>query len=503
MKVVSLEQVLACPTLPTLPAVAVEVLKLAGKRDVHLDEIARAIQNDPALCARILRTVNSSFYGLSKPCPSITRAMAYLGLNLVKSLVLGFSLVDVVNSKGDSEDLQDCWRRSVFSAAACRRLANFTGACDPEEAFLAALIQDIGVLAMRQALGPTYQQLYARTRGDHASLPALCREAFGFDHAEVGAALAQRWRFSPELAQAIQHHHCPIARLPDMPKLVQLVAISNQLVQAVTGPDPASTVIAIKTTISELLGIPLADVDALIAATDDAYEIAQLLTVVVGSYPDVGSILARAEEANIQHQLEIQRESERLEQTNITLAQQNLTDALTGIGNRKQFDLELETQFLQARSFKGCMSVLMLDIDKFKAVNDQHGHPAGDAVLIELARRVRRRVDQLGTVCRYGGEEFGVILPGSDSREAAQLAEAIRTTVATTPINLPGSKTTAVRVNITVSVGVASYQPASTSPTDSAQALVQAADQALYAAKQAGRNCVGTHTHNTHKRVKV
>src|SRR5258707_820504 len=96
---VSLDRVLSCPTLPSLPGVAIKMLELVRQPGCTADKIAQVIQNDPALAAKVLKTVNSSYYGLPKACPNITRAVALLGMNTVKSLTLGLSLVDV--AKGD------------------------------------------------------------------------------------------------------------------------------------------------------------------------------------------------------------------------------------------------------------------------------------------------------------------------------------------------------------------------------------------------------------------
>src|SRR5262245_6791812 len=120
MSAPTLEQVLSCPNLPSLPTVAVEVLALTAKSNADLNEISRVVQNDQALSAKILRTVNSSFYGLSKPCPTITRALTYMGLSTVKSLVLGFSLVDWTRQGEGGFDMIDYWRRSAYGAAAAR-----------------------------------------------------------------------------------------------------------------------------------------------------------------------------------------------------------------------------------------------------------------------------------------------------------------------------------------------------------------------------------------------
>ncbi|MEX0876710.1 MAG: HDOD domain-containing protein, partial [Phycisphaerales bacterium] len=113
MTQVSLQDILSCSSLPSLPAVAARLLELTSNPNVELSEISRLVQQDQALAARVLKTVNSSFYGLTSPCGSIERAMGYLGLNSVKSLVLGFSFVDVTGEGKDGTfDLQEHWRRA-------------------------------------------------------------------------------------------------------------------------------------------------------------------------------------------------------------------------------------------------------------------------------------------------------------------------------------------------------------------------------------------------------
>ena len=192
MSATSLDKVLSSPKLPTLPAVAVKLLQLTSDPDVEVGDIAELVQYDQALSAKILKTINSSYYSLQQPCPSIKRALAYLGLSTVKSLVLGFSLVDMTRHN-NGFDLMDYWRRCVYSAAAARRIAMVTGTCDPNEAFIAALMQDIGMLAMHSVLGDEYNQLLEETHGNHMMVPHCEHSSLGFDHAEVGAELGERW----------------------------------------------------------------------------------------------------------------------------------------------------------------------------------------------------------------------------------------------------------------------------------------------------------------------
>ena len=132
------------------------------------------------------------------------------------------------------------------------------------------------------------------------------------------------------------------------------------------------------------------------------------------------------------------------------------------------------------------MSVVMADVDRFKSFNDHHGHPAGDACLIEISRLLVNSLRDTDTLCRYGGEEFAAILPRADLDVAAAVAERMRTTVEDAALRHAPKIGT-----VTVSIGVAS---ALASPSIPVSELLAHADAALYEAKHAGRNCVRART---------
>jgi diguanylate cyclase (GGDEF)-like protein len=157
-------------------------------------------------------------------------------------------------------------------------------------------------------------------------------------------------------------------------------------------------------------------------------------------------------------------------------------DGLTGLYNRREFERRLSVEFERARRYGRPFSVLMLDIDHFKLVNDDYGHQAGDEVLQTVSDLVRLNVRPADIVCRYGGEELVVILPETGEEGAMMVAERVRHTVAEAVITAPSGET----IHVTVSIGVAGF------PQDAAGApeLVGMADAALYAAKQHGRNRV-------------
>ncbi|BCH24873.1 PleD family two-component system response regulator [Mesorhizobium sp. L-8-3] len=160
-----------------------------------------------------------------------------------------------------------------------------------------------------------------------------------------------------------------------------------------------------------------------------------------------------------------------------------VTDALTGLHNRRYLDNHLETLFNRAVTRERPLSVMITDLDRFKTVNDTYGHDGGDDVLREFAKRLRRNVRGIDLACRYGGEEFLVVLPDTEGHDAERVAERIRAEIERTPF-IVGRE--GISVSITISVGVSCVKY----PPDSVEALIKRADVALYEAKRGGRNRV-------------
>ncbi|MBM0229790.1 GGDEF domain-containing protein, partial [Micromonospora sp. ATA51] len=162
----------------------------------------------------------------------------------------------------------------------------------------------------------------------------------------------------------------------------------------------------------------------------------------------------------------------------------SLTDPLTGLWNYRYLRESIRREVERANRFGRMLSVLALDLDRFKDVNDTWGHAAGDAVLVEFARRVRGEIREVDLAFRHGGEEFVVLLPETDARGAAIVAERLGAVVRGSPVPVDGHSGEPVLVPVTVSIGIAVY------PDHAAtgQQVLDAADDALYAAKAAGRD---------------
>jgi two-component system cell cycle response regulator len=158
-------------------------------------------------------------------------------------------------------------------------------------------------------------------------------------------------------------------------------------------------------------------------------------------------------------------------------------DPLTGIYNRRYAYQHMSRVMERAREADGVFAVMMIDLDKFKEINDRHGHDAGDIVLKEFSRRLQENIRGVDLVARFGGEEFFVAMPDIDHEQAAQAAERIRRAVEDAPFVLPGS---GGKVHVTTSIGVAIGTAEETDP----EAVIKRADLALFTSKHSGRNRV-------------
>ncbi len=193
---------------------------------------------------------------------------------------------------------------------------------------------------------------------------------------------------------------------------------------------------------------------------------------------DVNELIAR-----IRSQLRRKRYSDRLRSNVRNGLRLAVIDPLTGIYNRRYASQHMNRVMDRARETGGVFAVMMIDLDKFKSINDCFGHDAGDAVLREFSRRLQENIRGVDLVARFGGEEFFVAMPDVDASAAGHAAERIRRAIEDAPVRLPGQ---AGEVSVTVSIGVA---VASAADGD-AEAIVKRADSALYRSKEGGRNRV-------------
>ena len=485
MKEELIKKIRACPTLPSLPAIAVQVLELAQKDHVDIAEIARVISKDPALSSKILRTVNSSFYGRANTISTISHALVLLGLQSVKTLVLGFSLVgNLSKTKTKGFKHVDYWRRSVYAATAARLLAGKLHIVQQEECFLGSLLMDIGMLVLDQVLGEQYGNVHDAA-ANHQQLADAERKAFSLTHAEASGVLAEQWKLPPVLAAPMAFHdHPKDVTDPALKKLAEIVSLSGRCADVFVDQNPADAIAFVRKAFAESFQIAEADCDTMMnEISTKTKEVASLFEVNISDGSNFEAVLKRANETLVDLTLRSQQQAEKLVKQNIKLKEQAATDGLTGLGNRASFDQFLTKEFSAALASGQPISLLMIDVDHFKKVNDQFGHPIGDQVLKTLGHILRSAAGPNDMAARYGGEELALIMPNMTKLNAAAAAEKIRRAVCTKPMVFGN-----VSVPVSVSIGVAAIEHRL--PFKEVVHFVKAADLAVYAAKHLGRNCV-------------
>ena len=186
--------------------------------------------------------------------------------------------------------------------------------------------------------------------------------------------------------------------------------------------------------------------------------------------------------ARVSLHLKLVRAQQELVEKNAELSRMSRTDALTGLANRRELDEVLEREFRRSIRYKVPFAVVLGDVDRFKSVNDEHGHPIGDAVLVEVAKTMDTVVRETDCGGRFGGEEFLAVLGNNDVEGAAVFAERWRAAVESIKVALPSGET----LGTTISLGIAAWTP----KRGSAAEMLERADAALYVAKESGRNRV-------------
>jgi two-component system, cell cycle response regulator len=219
-----------------------------------------------------------------------------------------------------------------------------------------------------------------------------------------------------------------------------------------------------------------------IAEAEDGTRLMRGLEIGINDYLtrpiDRNELLAR-----VRTQVRKKRYTERLRDNVQMSIEAAITDALTGLNNRRYMETHLATLVEQAHARGKPLAVLVLDIDFFKAVNDTHGHDAGDDVLREFAVRLKKSIRGIDLACRLGGEEFVVVMPDTDMAVATMVAERLRRRIAADPFPIARGER---KVEVTISIGLSALNGAE----DSAAKVLKRADQALYRAKRDGRNRV-------------
>ena len=218
-------EVIGRKNLPTIPAVLSQVLGLVEREDSSTRDLVDLIEHDQALTGKMLRLANSAFFGQSRRVATIPRAVMLLGFSTVRNLALGVKVWDTVAHGIPAARLEGLWMHAVMVAVASKVLGAKLCTGDPDEAFTAGLLHDVGRLVLATRFKDAYWTAAAGADGVRSIVDAE-QEAFGVHHAEVGGWLLEAWGLPPSIVEAARQHHAT----PDRPGTTGLVAMANRLV---------------------------------------------------------------------------------------------------------------------------------------------------------------------------------------------------------------------------------------------------------------------------------
>lgn len=499
----TLAAVLSSDELPTLPTVASEIITLTAREDTTLADIASLISKDTALSAKILKVSNSAFYSFAQQISSINQAVSILGINAVRSLVLSFSFLTIKSDKKSTHfDFNQFWKTSLAGAVASKLILEHVEGADTEEIFVCGLLQNLGQLIVAVTYPNEYDTVLTKIiEGQHDVLNTE-EDTFGTSHPTIGYEVAKNWGFPEVLLLPILYHHDPLDYKGGNEKIAvtcKASYLANLLVSILYSDMPQDYHKRFRKESKKLLGLSNENIEHILSEVhthvDDAGEYFGLR---IKNTKPIQEILQEAnirlslinldfDQMNqelIKTKMELENLTSELKNKNEILSNLANIDGLTEIFNHRFFQNSLDNEINRAERNDTEISLLLIDIDKFKNFNDTYGHQVGDFILKEFSSVLKETIRKYDTLARYGGEEFTVILPDTSSEEAYSVAEKLRTAVDDCVFRDPKTN-----YHITASFGVSTGSPASDDDF-SKGVLISMADSALYAAKEAGRNRV-------------
>ena len=467
------DALMAAEDLPSLPLVAVEVLRLCRDEETTLDDLAAALSRDPALAARLLRFANSSLYNLGHEVTSLQRAALVLGMKTVQLMSLGFSLATSFPRNGSSHtfDYSVFWRRSLACAVAGRSMSCLVGSMTEDEAFLCGLLGEIGQMAIVQCMTDEYGEVLEAAGGKWPTLE-LEQSILGFDHADVGRAILDSWELPTLISATVGYMRHPEALPADVASdhrtLAQVMHLASLTVDLLTSESKGDALTAIEERGKEYFDLTAETIYAFITSLESGIrETSELLNVTAPTTMTHEEILEEARNQMLNIGVDTARELEHTRRVTDLLHRARiledplLRDELTGIPNHVAFRrfLEHEIRARLAKTVSQPLGLVLVRIDGFRKLRDSHGRKAGEAVLRAVGSTVGSLVRRGDLPTRIGTRSFAVILSQATPEGLAVLAKRLGTGIASRKIN---TETGEARVSVSIGgaclAGVSSHE---------------------------------------------
>lgn len=484
--------------LPSPPGIAVRILEAINNDESSYDELGKIISNDPALSTRILQAANSPYYALPSKVDSIQRAMAVLGCNALKNIALSFVIAKELRAKSqETFNFDFFWKRSVTAAVSADSISSLIGR-KSDEIFVTALLQDIGIVVMYLCKPDDYIKVLEEKKASGYPIATVENNIFGFNHQEAGMEVLKAWGLPPTIYQPIGHHHLDLDMAADSTDQEMMLMLSDKISAVYHGNRSAEKIHEIKELVSDRYQVDETQIETMIdAVAERSIQAMSLFEIDPGKMKPFSIMLQEANEElgklNLSYEylvIELKQAKETAEKLagELKAANEKLRglayrDGLTGLFNHRYFQDFIEKELTKAIRYERAFSLIMLDIDHFKKINDEYGHPAGDTVLKAISKMIEQTVRKCDVVSRYGGEEFTIVLPETTLKGAVILAERLRKIVEQLVIKVNDDG-----IRLTVSLGLTVWEPG-LAVTKKAE-IIDAADRALYKSKNTGRNKV-------------
>jgi diguanylate cyclase (GGDEF)-like protein len=425
--------------MPTNPALASRILKLIRDPTSSSTDFGSVIRTDAALSAKLLKTANSVPFAQRNPATTVERAVTVIGLNRVKTLSLGFQLVEHLNKLGGAPfDMRLFWQHSLLRACLARALAERRIRERSEEAFLIALLQDSGIPLLVQILGCAYSSLY-QSNLSPVAFYEVERDRFAHTHVEAIVAMAAEWNLPEIIALPLERHH-ERPRLCGFPSEIDRLSTISYFVGSLRFTKDAAFCRdeeSLREFGDAALRLDEIWTDVERSAIEEYQQLSTLYGDVLPEETDPTELLSEANHqlAQVageteQRVVDIQAERDRIAREQRLLQnalrdyrQRAALDPLTNVLNRGALTDAARKTIERNLDGGGAMGVLFIDLDDFKALNDRNGHQAGDTVLKVVAAILGQVVGPHGTIGRYGGEEFVAVLYGLSEKATRQMGE--------------------------------------------------------------------------------
>jgi HD-like signal output (HDOD) protein len=292
-----LDRILKNPRIPSPPTLALQIFQKTGQEDCNVKEISELLAHDPGLCAKILKTLNSAIYGRSRNVTSVRQAVTTLGSRPLRSLVLGLALPVMQSGVTPDAGLRRYWKRSVAGAVMARELATRCKLPAPDDEMAASLLRDLGMILLHLAFQERYRPIWSGEAGILAEEQCAWEELhLGVHHAEVSAALLERWQLPIEITEPIRFHHHPQLMPPLVQPLVDRALLLDFVTRLTELEERCKSTVGMEGILQsarERYGLERKDLEEFLGAVRPKIEeFAKILGVDTGSCPDFDELLA-------------------------------------------------------------------------------------------------------------------------------------------------------------------------------------------------------------------